>query len=411
MTDFSEWSPYSEILVGSPVHKLTINPTILEIKNLTELKGFDLEWEYPSKELYRVKDIELEYAKEMYSPYTTVATGDKLGILGDVSIISIKKAMKTGYYRLRLKGYHKEYTLSMPKKIIVPNTIPPEAPVGLNAKKKQTDEYTVVRLKWKPNKEWDLLGYRIYRSTEKDGDYKLVDNNRFFEEAKYTDYVSKASGVEAYYYSIRAVDQNYNHSKLSESVKVSIFEETKEYPIKMLKKEVSQDAIEITFRIPEGKQTKKFSLYRKTSRSDFSQFVQDFEIEKGEREFSFVDTYIQDDTYYSYFGISFYESGKISKKQYFPLIYVPKKIEEEKMPFSVNVDTDKKGIYRIEFSSFTIKGVKIYVYKKRGEDQSMVLFFQQEEDQKVFEDEDYRTGDSYSLYVVSPGKQFPLFEL
>jgi fibronectin type 3 domain-containing protein len=92
---------------------------------------------------------------------------------------------------------------------------PPARPTGL----------TVVPgvgrafLTWNENKEQDLAGYHIYRSTKKGRDFKRL-TNKVIARTTYSDETAQ-QGME-YYYMITAVDRAGNESKGSEEKMASI---------------------------------------------------------------------------------------------------------------------------------------------------------------------------------------------
>lgn len=97
------------------------------------------------------------------------------------------------------------------------DSIPPLAPVGLSG---TIDSAGVARIKWNPNKEDDILGYRVFFSNHKDFQY-LSRTDTLLNVAHYNDTLSLNTLTNEIYYKVQAVDRNYNQSKLSEAVRLS----------------------------------------------------------------------------------------------------------------------------------------------------------------------------------------------
>jgi ribulose bisphosphate carboxylase small subunit len=90
--------------------------------------------------------------------------------------------------------------------VAVQDKTPPKAPVGISV----TTSETGAIVTWDPNDETDLAGYRVYRSEQADGGFKLVTDvllarNSFFDASYRPDI----------YYSVTAVDEFKNESPMS----------------------------------------------------------------------------------------------------------------------------------------------------------------------------------------------------
>ncbi|MBN1384591.1 MAG: discoidin domain-containing protein, partial [Elusimicrobia bacterium] len=68
---------------------------------------------------------------------------------------------------------------------------------------------------WNDNVENDLIGYNIYRSSEKDGKYKKI-NEHFVTGSRYID--RTVENKKRYYYYVQAMDYAWNNSRISEKV-------------------------------------------------------------------------------------------------------------------------------------------------------------------------------------------------
>jgi hypothetical protein len=92
---------------------------------------------------------------------------------------------------------------------------PPARPTGLSA----VPGVGRVFLTWNENKEPDLAGYHVYRSTKPGRDYERL-TDKLLLRTTFSDETVKAGGV--YYYVLTAVDQSGNESEYSHELKVTV---------------------------------------------------------------------------------------------------------------------------------------------------------------------------------------------
>lgn len=83
---------------------------------------------------------------------------------------------------------------------------PPGVPTGLRS----VTGDGCVWLRWHPNSERDLIGYRVYRNTEPGGYYEHIASTRY---ASFTDRDVRNGAT--YYYAVSAYDEDGNESGLS----------------------------------------------------------------------------------------------------------------------------------------------------------------------------------------------------
>jgi fibronectin type 3 domain-containing protein len=92
---------------------------------------------------------------------------------------------------------------------------PPNRPTGLRA----VPGVNRVFLSWNENKESDLAGYHVYRSTKHGKDYDRLTEKLLLR----TTYSDEAVAVsKTYYYVVTAVDQSGNESEYSHEIKVTV---------------------------------------------------------------------------------------------------------------------------------------------------------------------------------------------
>ena len=92
-----------------------------------------------------------------------------------------------------------------------PDSIPPAIPSGLIA---NIDSLGVVQISWDPNKDVDILGYRLFKGNAK-GEELVPINDIPISQTFYVDSVDMVAMNTHAYYAITAVDKRYNQSELS----------------------------------------------------------------------------------------------------------------------------------------------------------------------------------------------------
>jgi hypothetical protein len=101
--------------------------------------------------------------------------------------------------------------------VYVPSEVaPPNPPQRLTA---QSLRYGAVLLSWKKNRERDLVGYNVYRSTIPGSGYQKI-NSSLISVPKYTD--KQVVNGNTYYYVVTAVNKAGGESGYSNEVKVNI---------------------------------------------------------------------------------------------------------------------------------------------------------------------------------------------
>jgi hypothetical protein len=94
--------------------------------------------------------------------------------------------------------------------LLTVDTVPPAPPVGLEIQA----ENDLVTVRWDENAEPDLEGYRLYRSSEKDGPYKTATSNLLYCPW----YYGQVLPMEMTYFKVTAVDRSGNESAYSRIV-------------------------------------------------------------------------------------------------------------------------------------------------------------------------------------------------
>jgi fibronectin type 3 domain-containing protein len=120
------------------------------------------------------------------------------------------------YYKVFAYDTAGNYSQSLPFYGILVDSLPPAIPLGLSG---FVDTNSVVHLKWELGKEPDLMGYRVYFANSPDHEFSVLTSQVHLDTV-YHDTIQKVTLTKNIYYSIAAVDFNYNHSKKSPWIKI-----------------------------------------------------------------------------------------------------------------------------------------------------------------------------------------------
>ena len=96
------------------------------------------------------------------------------------------------------------------------DSIPPVIPTGLNG---IVDTTGIVSLKWIPNTEMDLLGYRVFRSNFRSAEFSQITVNPV-EDTVFIDTININTLTRTIYYKMQSVDQHFNPSDFSEIIEL-----------------------------------------------------------------------------------------------------------------------------------------------------------------------------------------------
>lgn len=115
------------------------------------------------------------------------------------------------YYIIEALSKREESKRSFSVLVQKPDSIPPAIPSGLIA---NIDSLGVVQISWDPNKDVDILGYRLFKGNAK-GEELVPINDIPISQTFYVDSVDMVTMNTHAYYAITAVDKRYNQSELS----------------------------------------------------------------------------------------------------------------------------------------------------------------------------------------------------
>ncbi|MDC1162411.1 hypothetical protein OAT18_03105, partial [Tenacibaculum sp.] len=157
-----------------------------------------------------IKGFELNKSDKVDGHYKTVLKN----ISSKVRKIQYDNIEPTNYFKITAIGKHGSNRDSDPVLVQPVDSVPPVKPIGLGGK---IDSLGVVTLKWKPNVEIDMLGYRVFRGNNKKEEFTQITVNPHRATIFY-DSISVKSLNDKVFYKIVAVDERFNMSEYSDVV-------------------------------------------------------------------------------------------------------------------------------------------------------------------------------------------------
>ncbi len=170
----------------------------------------------PVKEKYEVEKFVLFRSDSILSGYYALA---EQVYSNNVFSFQTKVPLESGdryYYKVAAVGVDNDTTFSYPTYFFTLDQIPPSTPKNLTG---FVNDSGIVRLAWKLNEEPDIRGYRVYRSNALHEEF--VEVTKFFcTDSVFHDTLSLNNLTSQIYYSVAAVDLNYNNSKNASPIKL-----------------------------------------------------------------------------------------------------------------------------------------------------------------------------------------------
>lgn len=204
---FGVKGPYSAIIPIKGVASVLTAPRISDYY-FTDHESVVLQWQFPKEEEKSMEYFQIEHSSVGDKEYKVIA--DKVD----------KTKREYEYKDLSLSNYLKVVSVDKQgrklrsQSVLVQaiDSIPPVKPTGLEG---QIDSLGIVRLKWKPNMEKDLAGYRLLRANTEKEEFVDVFND-IFKDNSAVDTLSFSIANKKVYYRILAEDFRYNRSDFSD---------------------------------------------------------------------------------------------------------------------------------------------------------------------------------------------------
>lgn len=209
---FGETGPPSAAVSGSGRSLLAYVPGITRAA-VNERGAVEVEWEFDSRGNELITGFDLNRSDK--------SNGEYVAVQRHISPLQRKTVFNdlypANYFTVSAVPAEGEPTVSFPVLVQTLDTVPPATPVALAG---AVDTAGVVTLQWAPNREPDLLGYRIYRALRK-GDELTPLFDRALRDTVFRDTIDVRNLNTHVYYAASAVDMRYNQSPHSHPLELA----------------------------------------------------------------------------------------------------------------------------------------------------------------------------------------------
>ena len=211
ISPFGELGPPSDTIqgIGMPILKYIPQITRAEIDDNGTA---NVEWVFDEQGNNHIQSFTLMQSHHSTGEYFPLIDS----IPKTVRHIHFNELLPVNYLIIKANPIFGKNTQSHPYMLIAPDSIPPSAPIGLIA---EIDTTGIVQIKWNPNIEPDLKGYRIYKHNLPNDD-PIVICDSVLAYSSYTDTVDLYNLNQYVYYTVKALDKRFNHSEFSEVLEV-----------------------------------------------------------------------------------------------------------------------------------------------------------------------------------------------
>lgn len=208
ITSFGEKGEVSKPITATGVAAI-VTPARLVDYNIVNTNEVNLEWDYPAASEGFIQGYEINLADNDKGPYKVVS---KIIPPSQRKLNYKENLYPSNYFTISVVGKNNQRLTSQSMLVQPVDSIPPAKPIGLEG---VIDSLGVVRLKWKPNTEKDLRGYRILKANNKGEEFVDIYHQSYVG-IDYKDSVSLKMTNSKVYYRLAAEDMRFNISELSD---------------------------------------------------------------------------------------------------------------------------------------------------------------------------------------------------
>lgn len=208
ISPFAETGPYSNVVSGEGHDDLT-GLLIIREGTLLEKRKVKVAWEFPVEVEKQIAGFFVTSAASPGGPYMAL---HKKPLVRTAREYTQETTHNNTYYTLRAVDKNgKDITRSFPYLVQIADETPPAIPIDL---KGTVDKNGRVTLSWTSNTENDLLGYRVFRTNNLKEEFTEVTQS-ILNKPQFSDSINIKVLNKNIYYSVIAVDKNFNPSAYS----------------------------------------------------------------------------------------------------------------------------------------------------------------------------------------------------
>ncbi|MCC9064155.1 fibronectin type III domain-containing protein [Flavobacterium piscisymbiosum] len=207
-TSFGEKGELTNPITATGIDAI-VTPARLIDYNIVNSNEVNLEWEFPAASEGFIQGYEINLAVNDRGPYKVVS---KIIPPSQRKLNYKENLYPSNYFTISVVGKNNQRLTSQSMLVQPVDSIPPSKPIGLEG---IIDSLGVVRLKWKPNQEKDLRGYRILKANTAGEEFVDIYHKSYIGNT-YKDSVSLKMTNSKVYYRIAAEDMRFNISEPSD---------------------------------------------------------------------------------------------------------------------------------------------------------------------------------------------------
>lgn len=386
---FGDTSRYSKPVSGKGKTFLPVTPGITSATQ--DASGrYMLNWQMEDSLNYLIKEFRISQSEISEGPYKMV----QQGISPQKRTAYIDSLYASNYFKVIAVSKDGEEKSSFTYLLQPEDSTAPATPAAFTA---GIDTLGVVTLKWEPNQEKDLAGYRIFKAIAKGHEMQpvfdsLYKGTLFTDTLKAKDLTSKA------FYMIKAVDKRYN-----QSVPTNIAEVTKKDvspPSKPIFStyNITEEGAKIEWINSPEADVVVHNLYRKkTAGNDKWQLVKSY---PGITLTAITEKDLEEDVSYSYTLIAI-DSAKLESEPALPLtITLPnKRVKVAVKKLQLETDRDNRKI-TIEWKKIPeVKNIKQFELYRGTEKIKMSLYKILDKTAETFTDSNLQINTVYQYGI------------
>jgi len=208
ITSFGEKGELTKPITATGVAAIVTAARLTDY-NIVNSNEVNLEWDYPAASEVFIQGYEINLADNDKGPYKVVS---KIIPPSQRKLNYKENLYPSNYFTISVVGKNNQRLTSQSMLVQPVDSIPPAKPIGLEG---VIDSLGVVRLKWKPNQEKDLRGYRILKANNPGEEFVDIYHRSYIGN-DYKDSVSLKMTNSKVYYRIAAEDMRFNISEPSD---------------------------------------------------------------------------------------------------------------------------------------------------------------------------------------------------
>jgi uncharacterized protein len=208
ITSFGEKGEVTKPIMATGVNAIVTSARLVDY-NIINSNEVNLEWEYPKESESFIQGYEINLADNDKGPYKVIS---KIISPSERKLNYKENLHPSNYFTITVLGKNNQRLTSQSMLVQPVDSIPPAKPIELEG---VIDSLGVVRLKWKPNHEKDLRGYRILKA-HTEGEEFVDIYHQSYVGTDYKDSVSLKMTNSKVYYRIAAEDMRFNVSDPSD---------------------------------------------------------------------------------------------------------------------------------------------------------------------------------------------------